>query len=480
MTDELIHMSATGMARQIRDGDVSPTDVVDAHLDRIADRNDRTNAFITVTEDLAYEQAHEAEQAIENGEPLGPLHGVPVAIKDLDNVEGIRTTFGSKLYVDNVADEDDLFVSRLKDAGAIIVGKTNTPEFGLGVATDNLVAGPTGTPFDPAKISGGSSGGAGAALGDSLVPIAQGSDTGGSIRVPAACCGVFGHKPTFGLVPDPSRPNAFSNHTPFSHLGPMSRTVKDAALMLDVMAGPDQRDPFSLPDDGTKYVDAPDRPIGDLKIAYSPDLGTYPVSYAVTDVLSEAVEAFEDAGATVEHITPDLGHTKEEIVDAYYTFANVLWGMLLENLEDDGFDPYGADREKLRPYLVNLILESDEPTMKAYRDANVVRTNVLDGLCDVFGEYDLLVSATMAVPPFAHGEYPGQIGGTEIEPYRGWILTQPYNLTGQPAASTPAGFSDDGLPIGMQIAAPRHRDEDVLAAAGTLECQRPWHDAYPQ
>lgn len=260
----------------------------------------------------------------------------------------------------------------------------------------------------------------------------------------------------------------------------MSRTVEDAALMLDVMAGPDGRDPFSLPDDGTTYADAPDRPIDDLTIAYSPDLGTYPVSETVTSVLDDAVGAFEDTGATVERVDPDLGHTKEEIVDAYYTFANVLWGMLLENLQDDGFDPYDADREKLRPYLVDLILESDEPTMKAYRDANVVRTAVLDGLCDLFEEYDLLVSATMAVPPFDHGAYPEAVDGTDVEQYRGWILTQPYNLTGQPAATAPAGLTDDGLPIGMQIAAPRHRDEDVLAAAGALERTRPWHDAYPR
>jgi len=313
VTDELTHLSAAGIARRIRDGDISPTTVVDAFLERIADRNERTNAFVTVTEELAREQAQEAETAIENGEPLGPLHGVPVAIKDLDNVAGVRTTFGSKLYEDNVAAEDDLFVSRLKDAGAIIVGKTNTPEFGLGLATDNLVVGPTGTPFDPEKISGGSSGGAGAALGDSLVPIAQGSDTGGSIRVPAACCGVFGHKPTFGLVPERGRPNAFSNHTPFSHLGPMSRTVEDAAVMLDVMAGPDGRDPFSLPDDGTAYADAPDRPIDDLKIAYSPDLGTYPVAETVTAVLDDAVNAFEHAGASVERVDPDLGHPKKTL-----------------------------------------------------------------------------------------------------------------------------------------------------------------------
>ena len=179
MTENLIRSTASGIARRIRDGESSPVEVVDAHLDRIHERNERTNAFVTITDDLAHEMAEEAQRAIDNGETLGPLHGVPVAIKDLDDVAGVRTTSGSKLFEDRIADADSPFVERLKAAGAVIVGKTNTPEFGLGTTTDNLVAGPTGTPFDPDRVSGGSSGGAAAALGDSLVPLAPGSDAGG-------------------------------------------------------------------------------------------------------------------------------------------------------------------------------------------------------------------------------------------------------------------------------------------------------------
>lgn len=306
---DIHNLSARGMARRIRDGQLSPTEVVDKLLSRIDARNDSTNAFITVTEDRARQAAENAEQAIEDGQPLGPLHGVPVAIKDLNNVAGVRTTHGSRLFTDNVADEDDPFVTRLKDAGAIVIGKTNTPEFGLGCTTDNLIVGPTGTPFDPKKVAGGSSGGAGAALADRLVPLAQGSDTGGSIRTPASFCGVYGLKPSFGRVPRTGRPNAFSDHTPFSHTGPMARTVEDAALMLDVMAGPHPADPFSLPAERTDYVDATRRPIDDLHIAYSPDLGTYPIAPEVRDVVDEAADVFAATGASVDQGIPISGET---------------------------------------------------------------------------------------------------------------------------------------------------------------------------
>lgn len=474
----LHRLTATGLARRIRDGDISSVDVVDALLDRIDTRNERIKAFITVTPDRARAAARDADRAAAAGEPLGPLHGVPVAIKDLNNVAGVRTTFGSKLFEDNVADANEPFVDRLQAAGAIVIGKTNTPEFGLGLETDNLLYGPTGNPFDPAVIAGGSSGGAGAALADGLVPIAQGSDTGGSIRVPAACCGVFGHKPSFGRVPRSSRPNAFREHTPFSHLGPMARTVEDAAVMLDVMAGPHPRDPFSLPAADTAYATSVDEPISDYRIAYSPDMGTYPIDPRVRDLLDEAVTAFEDAGASVEPVTVDMGLTNDEIVDTFYTFAKVRWETLFDALERQGFDPRGEDRDRLRPKLVDTIMNADEVSTRAYKQADVARTRVYDGIQDVLDGFDLLVTATIAVVPFGHDESPTTIDGIEIEPLRGWLLTQPLNFTGHPAASIPAGFID-GLPVGMQVVGRRFDDATVLTASAAFERQRPWHDAYP-
>ena len=474
-------LSAAGMARRIRDRQLSPTEVVEDLLDRIDARNDRTNAFVTVTEDRAREAAREAERAIEDGQPLGPLHGVPVAIKDLDNVAGVPTTFGSRLFADHVADEDDPFVTRLTDAGAIVIGKTNTPEFGLGCTTDNLVVGPTGTPFDPEKVAGGSSGGAGAALAERLVPLAQGSDTGGSIRTPASFCGVFGLKPSFGRVPRTGRPNAFGDLAPFSHTGPMARTVEDAALMLDVMAGPHPADPFSLPDEGTNYAAATRRSINDTKIAYSPDLGTYPIAPEVRDVVDEAADVLANTDATIDRADPDLGRDQDEILDAFYAFAKVNWESLFDNLEDQhGFDFQGEDREKLRPITVETIFESDPVTTREYKRADVVRSDVYDGIVEILDEYDILVTPTLAVAPFEHGEYPTEIDGTGIEPLRGWLLTQPFNFSGHPVASVPAGFTDDGLPVGMQIIGRRHADADVLAASAAFEREQPWHDAYPE
>lgn len=476
MVESITDLTAAGIARRVKDRELSPTDVVEAHLDRINERNDRTNAFITITDDLAREMAKEAERAIEDGEPLGPLHGVPVAVKDLNDVAGVTTTSGSRLFKNRVAESDSPFVARLKKAGAVVIGKTNTPEFGLGTVTDNQVIGTTSTPFDLDRVSGGSSGGAGAALGDSLVPLAPGSDIGGSIRIPASFCGVYGFKPTFGTVPTIDRPNAFGGHTPMLHNGPMTRTVEDAALSLDVMAGSHPRDPFSLPVQNN-YHAAIDRSIDNLKIAYSPDMGIFPLDPEVQETLDDAVSAFKRAGASVDETDPDFGHDQEEIMDAYYTMVTVRWQSLFDDLEEQGFDPRGEDLDRLRPYLVDLIMESEEPTTRDYKRSDMVRTHIFDSLQDLFRDYDLLITATVGTLPFAHGQEPQNIDGIDIEPHRGWVLTQPYNFTGQPAASIPAGFVD-GLPVGMQIAGQRHADKTVIAASAAFERHQPWYDQY--
>ena len=477
MSNDPCLASAVELAKTIRAGERSPVDVVEAHLERIEKRDGAINAYVTVTAEKARAAAEEAERVVEAGESLGPLHGVPVAVKDLEDVAGIRTTFGSLLFENNVSERSEPFAERLLDAGAVIVGKTNTPEFGLGCTTNNRVAGETHTPFDTSRNAGGSSGGTGAALAAGMVPIAQGSDTGGSIRTPASFCGVYGVKPTFGRVPRVSRPDAFEAHTPFSHVGPMARTVEDAALTLDVMAGQHPDDPFSLPETGEDYLGATDRGVEALDVAYSPDLGTYPVDPEVAEVVADAVEGFEDAGAVVEEVEVDLGCEQSDVLEAFYTFARVRWQTLFDNLESRGFDPRGDDRERLRSVVVETILDEPEPTVGAYKRADRTRTRIYDGLQDVFEKYDLLVSPTLAVLPFPDGEEPTEVDGVEVDPLRGWVLTQPYNMSGHPAASVPAGFVD-GLPVGMQIAGRRHAEETVLAASAAFERERPWHDAY--
>jgi len=478
MAPAIHDLSAAGLARRIREGDLSPVEVVETTLERIEARNDRTNAFVTVTGERAHEAAREAERAVEAGEPPGPLCGVPVAIKDLDDVAGVPTTNGSLLFEEHVAAENEVFVDRLLAAGAVVVGKTNTPEFGLGSWTHNRVAGETATPFDPDRISGGSSGGAGAALADRLVPLAQGSDTGGSIRTPAACCGVFGLKPTYGRVANPTRPNGFTSHSPFSHYGPMARTVEDAALMLEVMAGPHPEDPFSLPPDDTDYVAATRRSIADATVAYTPDLGAFPVEPEVREGVGEAVDAFEAAGATVDRIEGplDLGH--DDILDAYYTFATALWEALFDSLETEGYDPRGADRDLLADSTVETILEAESVDSRDLAAANTTRTAVLDAVEGVLGEYDLLVTPTLGVLPFEHGDLPAEVDGHPVDERRGWLLTQPFNMTGHPVGAVPAGLAD-GLPVGMQVVGSRFAEDTVLAASAAVERNRPWRDTYP-
>jgi Asp-tRNA(Asn)/Glu-tRNA(Gln) amidotransferase A subunit family amidase len=214
-------------------------------------------------------------------------------------------------------------------------------------------------------------------------------------------------------------------------------------------------------------------------VAYSPGLGVYPVDPAVRAVLDDAVEAFEAAGATVDRVAPAFDVDRHEILDAYYTFARAGWHAVFDGVEREGFDPRGEDRDRVRPYLVDLVLEADRPGTAEMDAADRVRTAVLDGLLERFESHDLVVSATLAVPPFPHGEEPTEVDGEEIEPLRGWVLTQPYNFTGQPAASVPAGLTDDGLPVGMQIAGPRLADERVIAASAAVERHRPWREDYP-
>jgi Asp-tRNA(Asn)/Glu-tRNA(Gln) amidotransferase A subunit family amidase len=259
----------------------------------------------------------------------------------------------------------------------------------------------------------------------------------------------------------------------------MARTVEDAALMLDVMAGPHPRDPFSLPESNERYRDSVDSSIDDFEVAYSPDMGTYPVEPAVEGTVSEATRGFEEAGATVSDREMDLGATQAEILEAYYTFARASWNALFDRLESEhGFDPRGTDREKLRPVTRETILEAERPTTAEIEAAEGVRTKVFDAIQDVLSEYDLLVTPTLAVPPFPIDEPPTEIDGREIEPLRGWVLTQPFNFSGHPVAAIPAGFVE-GLPIGMGIVGRRHADSEVLAASAAYERVRPWHEAYP-
>ncbi|QLG61767.1 amidase [Halorarum salinum] len=477
--------SAESLARRIRDGSLSPVEVVEAHLDRIDDRDGELNAYVEVLDDQARRAAADAERAVESGADLGPLHGVPVAVKDLQNVAGVPTTFGSKPMTDFVAEENDLFVDRLLDAGAIVLGKTNTPEYGHKGTTDNLVVGPTGTPFDASKNAGGSSGGSAAAVAAGLAPLAQGSDGGGSIRIPSAFCGVFGVKPTYRRIARPARPNAFT-HTPFSQLGPHARTVRDAALLLDVMAGPHPEDPMVLPESDDDYLAATTRGIEGLSVAYSPNLGVFPVEETVTDIVDDALSAFERAGADVVDVELDYdGRTREEMEDAWLAGFRTNFGALAEDRKALGVDYRGEDRADATRTFVEAADAGAAMSAVDYQRADNVRTDVFLGVQDVFEEHDLLVAPTLAVESIDNAGDdegntvgPSELNGEPVDPLIGWCLTYPFNMTGHPVANVPAGLTAAGMPVGMQVAGPRFADERVLAATAAVERTRPWNDAY--
>lgn len=471
------------LADRIREGDVSPTAAVDSHLERIEARDGAVNAFITVTEDHARERAREAERALEDGEPIGPLHGVPIALKDLTAFrEGIRHTFGCRAFSDNVATHTAEFVRRLEDAGGIVIGKTNTPEFGHKPVTENLLVGPTSTPFDPERNAGGSSGGSAAAVADGMSAIAQGGDAAGSVRIPAAFCGVYGLKPSFGRIPESARPNAFQYHSPFVSKGVLTRSVKDAAIALEVMAGPNARDPFALPADDADYAAATERPIDEWSIAYSPDLGAFPVSESVRARIEDALSGFERAGATVDPIGVDLGHSLETLRErTRFGLMQAFTATVADSIQRrSGIDFLGEHAADVPEEFRDRIRAGREYSPVDIGRMNRVRTAMFDGVQTVFEDegYDLLVTPTVSVPPIRNDSLDDvRVDGDPVHPRADWLLTWPFNMTGHPAASIPAGRVD-GLPIGMQVVGPRFGDEAVIAASASFERRRPWSDSY--
>lgn len=484
MPEDLTFMSALEMARLYRSRDLSPVEAVDHFLDRIDRLNPDLNAFVLVLHEEARIKARAAEAALASGAPTGPLHGIPIAIKDLfDFKAGVPNTFGSKPFAGFVPEVSSTYVERLEQAGAIVLGKTNTPEMGHKGITDNLLWGPTSTPFAPGKNAGGSSGGSAAALAAGLAPLAQGSDAGGSIRIPAAFCGVYGLKASYGRVASVSRPDGFFSHTPFIHAGPMARTVADTALMLESMAGEHPRDPFSLPGDGSGYLAAVDQSIAGKRIAYSPDFGVFPVDNQVRAIVADALPAFEAAGASVEEIPLRLPRSHQELAALWIRQMGVLYAEVAASFKAGGLDLLGDHRHHLCREFIQLLEGGADVGAVDYKLDDVIRTEVFDAIQDVFDTYDFLVTPTLAVPFVDNAGDgttigPTTIDGEDVEPCIGWCLTHPVNYTGHPAASIPGGFCAEGVPVGMQIIGRRFADASVLAASAAFEREHPWFSSY--
>lgn len=455
---ELHYLSANELARMIREKSVSVTEVMQAHLARIKATNPQVNGICTLLpeEDLL-DQAAKKDAELATGQPVGPLFGLPIAVKDLALTKGIRSTMGSPLFKDFVPDIDSLFVERMKAAGAIIIGKTNTPEFGAGSNSFNPIFGMTHNPYDLSKIAGGSSGGGAAALAAGMIPLADGSDLGGSVRNPPSFNNVFGLRPSPGRIPMVPSLQPWSS---MPVLGPMARSVEDAGLLLSVMAGYDGRSPISLEGDPSIYAGSLAADMRGKKIAWTPDLGRLQVEPAVIETLEKNLAIFESMGCIVERACPKLEGAEEVFQTLRAAGYAASLGHELEN-----------NRDIMKETLIWNVEKGMPLTSLEISAAQQKRGAIFQEMVAFMNEYDYLLLPTAQVVPFSTDiEYPTEINGVPMETYIDWMMiVSIITTTEHPAASVPGGFTADGLPIGLQIVG-KYRDEmSVLQLAHAFE-----------
>ncbi len=466
--DELAFTPALELRRLIDSKQVSVAELTELYLRRIESLNSKLNAYLTVTGDEAMASARAADHDLSRGPAKGPLHGIPISIKDLELTKGIRTTMGSLVFKDHVPDMDAALVERVRDSGAIILGKTNTPEFGTSGTTENRLGDACRNPWNTERTTGGSSGGAGAAVAAGLCAVATGSDGGGSIRIPSSFCGIYGIKPTQGRVPrygGVGRPA----HSTLGQSGPMTRTVADSAALLQVLAGPDSRDVGCMRQQPPDFLAGLDQGVKGLRIAWSPDLGYAAVDHEVVEVAGKGARVFEELGCTVEEADVGLENPFPTFYDLFSVQLGASFGHLLEEHRGD-----------LTHYALETI---DRGLSLSGPDLSRTMQSVaeIQAHMDTFFEtYDLLLTPTMAVPAFPVGQHPAVIGGREVIPFWGYTpFTFPFNMTMQTAASVPCGYSSDGMPIGLHIIGRRGEETTVLRASAAFESARPWAGKRP-
>ncbi|MBO0765620.1 MAG: amidase [Hyphomicrobiaceae bacterium] len=450
-------LSALDARSAIGGGTLSPVELLESCLARIAATNGAVNAMVALDADAARKRARQIEQAISRREDVGLLAGLPIGAKDLQATEGLRTTFGSLLFKDNVPNEDELSVAQVRKAGGVIVGKTNTPEFGAGANTTNRVFGATGNPFDPSKTCGGSSGGSAVALALGQVLLATGSDYGGSLRTPAAFCGVAGFRPSPGLVPSIDR---IASLSPFGVTGPMGRTIGDAHLLLRAQMGADRRDPFSSDRERLMPATLKDADLGRLRAAVSPDLGCAPVDRAIAALFTERVGRFRHAFREVEERAPDFSgvHATFEVLRAVNFVA-----------------AHRERLEKVRHLLDRNVTDNTERgleyTLADVARANVEQTKLYKRVLAFFQEVDVLICPAASVSPFPHAQlYVEEVNGERMPTYMRWLaITYAPTTALCCAAAIPCGLDHGGMPFGLQVIGPNGADARVLEVAHALE-----------
>ena len=483
LADDLAYTSASELAALIRARRLSPLEAVDAFAERI-------EAAEPEPDGVRVSRSRRGARASSCGRAGADVRrGARAPARRADGDEGslrLQARLAGHVRRDPGAadwrpDLTCLYVERVEAAGAIVLGKTNSPVLGMRGVCDNPLFGPSRNPFDTSRNAGGSSGGSAAAVADGLVPFAEGTDAGGSIRIPAAWCGVYGYKASFGRVPFVMRPNAFGPTTPFVFEGPITRTVDDAALVLTAIAGPDPRDPFSL-DEKLDFTSATGRSLQGMRIAYSADLDVFPVEEAIRQTVGEAVQAFTEAGASVEPVRIGLQRSQGELSDLWCRLVLTLTLPALADMKEGGLDLLGEHRDDLPPLFLEWAERCADYDLGDLSRDQAMRTEVYDAIEGVLADYDLLVTPTLACMPVLNRDDgdttgPTEIDGEPVDPLIGWCLTYVTNFSGHPSCSIPAGLVD-GLPVGMQIVGRRNADADVLAASAVFERLRPWQDDY--
>ena len=455
----LIDLSASELRRRIAAREVTVVEYVEACLERVAQLNPTLNAIVTLNPDVLQDAA-QLDRRIKKGEDPGPLCGLTVGIKDVTPVAGLRTTFGSPIYADHVPKEDALIVRRLREAGAVILGKTNCPEFAAGANTFNEVFGRTRNPWDTTKSAGGSTGGGAAALATGMIALAEGTDLGGSLRIPAAFCGITGLRPSVGLVP--THPTDWVWDT-LQVTGPMARTAEDMALMLQTIAGPAEHSPFAQPIDERDFVRGARGARRNLRLAYCPDIAGIGVDADVERVCRDAAFALADKGAVVEEVALDLSAARPAFLSLRgLWFVTQMFSRL--HMQD-----------RFGPNVGNNVRSGLEVTSREIAAAEAYRGHLWHQFRQFFNEYDHLLTPCVAVPPFpVEQNYPDTIAGKSMKTYIDWIApTFVLSLTGLPSASVPAGVDSSGMPVGLQIAGGQFGEEDVLSIAGQIQRLRP-------
>lgn len=482
-SNEFAFMSVARLATEIRNKNVSPVEVIEACIDRIEKRNRSLNAFVFTDFDRARKMARESEKRIMQGEG-GTLEGVPTAIKDLfDGFENWPNTSGGIPCLKNYASSHmNIYAERMLKAGAIPVGKTNSPTMGFRGTCDNPLFGATSNPFDLSRNSGGSSGGSAAAVADGLVPLAEGTDGGGSIRIPAAWCGVFGYKASLGTVPFICRPNAFGATNPFFFEMALTRTVEDAAIAMNVLAGAHEDDPHSIPCTHN-YLDCMKGSIEGKRIAYTRDFGIFPVENEVAASVEACLDTFRTLGAVVEEVPFRINSNHLDLANAWCRLIVMSAMEEVEALREKGIDLLNDYADDLSPELRKWIEIGYRTTLKEYLEDQRLRTLVYDAIQAVLGNYDYIISPTLCCSPVLNDVNrntlgPATVNGEPVERLIGWCMTYFTNFTGHPSASVPAGLTEAGLPVGLQIIGKRFDDIGVLRASYLFESVKPWDEIY--